>query len=388
LTAAGVKKSEFVKNAVFNSLTLMNQILTRREEILNEAVSISSPMKANKAYEDLSGLVVLTKQQNQTITLKQLQDLLATLHRKFDNFDQTTELLHAKYGKPGPVSLYWPHFIALSCGLWGLFSFVQSAVLSKWFNNTKDAVRGFVVDWIIQPIIQIYETVRHKEGRLGIMGSAALSADIQSLERMVVDFAKDQGVSDGDLDVLVENVKRGDISAVMKQYEIDLRSPIRSAFSGDLIRALLIQVHKTKVDGELAMSALDKLLKSNELNFAFFAVVPSAAILYLTTSRIHSALSSRNFYTLSLLTENVESSLWKISRILNRCTSRELSYMDEGQMLVQFHLLRMYAEGVRDGSRRERFLEDLRELEEGDLNVEQRFRVVGRLYRWNCKIPL
>jgi len=62
--------------------------------------------------------------------------------------------------------------------------------------------------------------------------------------------------------------------------------------------------------------------------------------------------------------------------------------MDEGQMLVQFHLLRMYAEGVRDGSRRERFLEDLRELEEGDLNVEQRFRVVGRLYRWNCKIPL
>ena len=39
--------------------------------------------------------------------------------------------------------------------------------------------------------------------------------------------------------------------------------------SGDLIQTLLIQVQKTKVDVDLAMAALDKLLKSNELNFAF-----------------------------------------------------------------------------------------------------------------------
>lgn len=38
---------------------------------------------------------------------------------------------------------------------------------------------------------------------------------------------------------------------------------------GDLIQMLLIQVQKTKVDVDLAMAALDKLLKSNELNFAF-----------------------------------------------------------------------------------------------------------------------
>jgi nuclear control of ATPase protein 2 len=36
---------------------------------------------------------------------------------------------------------------------------------------------------------------------------------------------------------------------------------------GDLIRALLIQVQKTKVDVELAMSGIDTLLKSQELVF-------------------------------------------------------------------------------------------------------------------------
>src|ERR1041384_6084098 len=50
---------------------------------------------------------------------------------------------------------------------------------------------------------------------------------------------------------------------------------------GDLIRTLLIQVQKTKVDLELSMTALDKLLKSNELNFAFLAVGPSIFLIYL-----------------------------------------------------------------------------------------------------------
>lgn len=45
---------------------------------------------------------------------------------------------------------------------------------------------------------------------------------------------------------------------------------------GDLIQTLLIQVQKTKVDVDLAMAALDKLLKSNELNFAFLGKMGTA----------------------------------------------------------------------------------------------------------------
>ena len=52
------------------------------------------------------------------------------------------------------------------------------------------------------------------------------------------------------------------------QKEINSYSTL-IGLSGDLIQTLLIQVQKTKVDVDLAMAALDKLLKSNELNFAF-----------------------------------------------------------------------------------------------------------------------
>ena len=104
---------------------------------------------------------------------------------------------------------------------------------------------------------------------------------------MVIDFAKDQGVTDvTTLNSLLKNVKRGDLTSVLLSYEKDIKNPLKNAISGDLIRTLLIQgdflfikVHKTKCDGELAMSALDKLLRSNELNFALLATVPSILLI-------------------------------------------------------------------------------------------------------------
>jgi nuclear-control-of-ATPase protein 2 len=99
---------------------------------------------------------------------------------------------------------------------------------------------------------------------------------------MVVDFAKDRGIQD--LSNISHQVQRGDISSVLRSYEQDIRQPIKNIvagndyltdFLGDIIRSLLIQLQKTKVDGELAMSALDRLLKANELNFALLAVIPT-----------------------------------------------------------------------------------------------------------------
>lgn len=46
---------------------------------------------------------------------------------------------------------------------------------------------------------------------------------------------------------------------------------------------LLIQVQKTKVDLDLAMAALDKLLRANELNFGLLAILPSLALFFVLT---------------------------------------------------------------------------------------------------------
>ncbi|CRK28288.1 hypothetical protein BN1708_018345, partial [Verticillium longisporum] len=101
---------------------------------------------------------------------------------------------------------------------------------------------------------------------------------------MVVDFATDNphfasasGAASGSISALTETdiaairakVNEGDVTPVLRAYEQDLRSPLKGAVRGDLIRSLLIQVQKTKVDLEVAISGIDALLKSQELVFGF-----------------------------------------------------------------------------------------------------------------------
>lgn len=65
---------------------------------------------------------------------------------------------------------------------------------------------------------------------------------------MVVAFATEkQTWSDADLDTLRQHIREGDLTTVLEVYEGDIKTPVRSAVSGTLIRSLLIQVQKAKV---------------------------------------------------------------------------------------------------------------------------------------------
>ena len=49
------------------------------------------------------------------------------------------------------------------------------------------------------------------------------------------------------LEALSRQVQMGDLTAVMQIYEEDIKSPLRSAVQGTLLRSLFIQVQKAKV---------------------------------------------------------------------------------------------------------------------------------------------
>ena len=53
-----------------------------------------------------------------------------------------------------------------------------------------------------------------------------------------------------------------------------MKGGVTSFLFGDMMRTLLIQIQKGKVDAESVMFALDKLIRANELNFQIFAAVP------------------------------------------------------------------------------------------------------------------
>lgn len=159
--------------------------------------------------------------------------------------------------RPGYLTRRWPYLLSLPLVgiVLGRTLYNSRATLFKYLTTAQETVRGFLVDWVVEPVTKILQTVRHgDQTALALMGKESLRSDLDSLERMVVAFGKDQyGLSGDELTELADRVRAGDLTSVLRVWEEDIKSPIRSAVAGSLIRTLLIQVQKVKVDGALAM---------------------------------------------------------------------------------------------------------------------------------------
>jgi nuclear control of ATPase protein 2 len=66
------------------------------------------------------------------------------------------------------------------------------------------------------------------------MGSESLNSDIESLERMVVSFAKDHGLPPSELDLIAEASRKGDLTVILQNYEDEIKSPFKNAMRGKI----------------------------------------------------------------------------------------------------------------------------------------------------------
>lgn len=201
-----------------------------------------------------------------------LEELLGT---HLPTHISTARTIVEQHGKPSLIVRYWiPGLILFlsSSTLLRLF-FNRKAEIKMWIQDLGTTTQDFWYNWVVEPLKRVIATIRHDEdSEVALMSKGSLEGDRASLERMVVEFAKDNSpngaiLSDAEVVEIRVKVKEGDLTPVLKAYEKDLRKPFAGAIRGDLIRALLIQTQKTKVDIEVAVSGIDALLKSQELVF-------------------------------------------------------------------------------------------------------------------------
>lgn len=184
--------------------------------------------------------------------------------------------LVVEYGRPSRLIRYWLPATALllsSSTLLRIFVNRRADIMA-WVRDFGATAMDFWYNWVVEPVKKIVGTIRHDEdSEVAIMSKGSLEGDRASLERMVVDFAIDNPDTSGapltpsQIADIRAKVKEGDLTPVLKAYERDLRKPFMGTLRGDLVRALLIQIQKTKVDVEVAISGIDALLKSQELVF-------------------------------------------------------------------------------------------------------------------------
>ncbi|KAK6532272.1 Nuclear control of ATPase protein 2 [Arthrobotrys megalospora] len=314
-------------------------------------------------------------------------------------------------GRPSWIVRYWIPITALLFSSGTLLRFLvnRQEAIHIWIQEAGETAYEFWDNWVVDPIKRIISTIRTGEDEdVALMSRESLISDRESLERMVVEFAIDNPsaaldnastpLSPAEIELIRENVKQGDLTPVLRVYEQDMKKPIRGAITGELLRSLLIQIQKTKVDVEVAVSGIDNMLKSQQLLFGMLGLTPGVLIVVGTTRWIRGAWGGRSGIKKGEAKGRMVRILRHIDRILStsaayRATkgrgaevrgerSSILTFKEHGLLLCEIHVLRELAGYVLPrGVVMKEFLEDLEEMGSIRNGVRAQRGVVERV-RW------
>jgi nuclear-control-of-ATPase protein 2 len=311
------------------------------------------------------------------------------------NHITTSRKLTAEYGRPSKLVRYWLPVSVLLLSSTTIFRiFVnRKAEIMTWIRDLGATVRDFWLNWVIEPVKKIIGTIRHdKESEVAIMSKESLKGDRDSLERMVVDFAidhpkistGDSALSETQISEIRTKVKEGDLTPVLRAYERDLRRPFIGTVRGDLVRTMLIQIQKTKVDVEVAISGIDALLKSQELVFGFVGLTPGVLVCFAAFRYLGGVFGNRRGLQKGQKAGQTVRVLRNIDRILTLATPTQnnlLSYKDHGLLLCEVHVLRNSAKRLFPGEIEREFLEDVADLCNINSGIQAQLKVLDRI-RW------
>ncbi|UPX14286.1 uncharacterized protein EKO05_0004775 [Ascochyta rabiei] len=294
-------------------------------------------------------------------------------------------------GRPCRLVRYWlpaTVFLLSSTTLLRIVVHRQEEI-KTWIRELGQTVIDFWTNWVVEPTKKVIGTIRHDEdSEVSIMSKRSLESDRASLERMVVDFAVKNpdgpALNESQIADIRAKVREGDLTTVLKSYEKDIQSPVKGAIVGNLASALLIQVQKTKVDVELAMSGIDSILKSQELLFGFIGLTPGVLVSIGVYRWLRGVFSSRKGVQQWAKQGQLLLILRNTDRILTAARPTEfgeMSYQDHGLLLCEVHLLRQAASGVLPRRIFHEFLVEIDELVDVRSGLERQQKVVERI-RW------
>lgn len=256
-------------------------LLASASHDLERALSIHSTSQLTQ-HVILLSLALSPSPQSQSLQPRLDQEFLVQLEESNKYHSQEIDTLR----RPSRLVRIWPRLVIIPPTIYfvsrTLYRSRESIV--EHFKEATVTVRVFWESWVLQPIRNILDTIRTggDEG-VRVISKDALRADMESLERMTIALGTEKlGYTPEQIESLRQQIQQGDLTPVLQVYENDIKSPIRSAVTGTLIRGLLIQVQKLKVDVDFALSGIDKLLRSQELTFGFVGVAPALAVVYLS----------------------------------------------------------------------------------------------------------
>ncbi|CAN3373779.1 hypothetical protein DIURU_005811 [Diutina rugosa] len=245
-------------------------------------------------------------------------------------------------------------------------------------HNLVDTTVGFFRNWVVEPLNNMFSILR-QDNDLSITSRDSLKSDMTSLERMLLDYAHDENISVTP-EQIHQDILKGDMTMVMSKYEQEIRTPIKSLMKGDLVRSLLIQIQRSKVDGAIAINGIDKLIKSQQLLFGLVSVSPSVFILYKLWGWIFRSkplmIDGKQLNVMCLRSLNA------IESYLVQASTGEFC---EGDLLVEVINLIIISKPFIPAQLVSQYVNDLNEISNPSYSIETKLRLVQKV--WNMYGP-
>ncbi|KAF8627426.1 hypothetical protein AX17_006241 [Amanita inopinata Kibby_2008] len=310
--------------------------------------------------------------------------------------------------RPSAIVLLWPKLFLLPplCIYALRYAYTSRMTITQVAQDARETVVGFMRGWLIEPLKDVFRTVRAGGEDGVIVRRETVAADLNSLERMALSLAKDElHYGTEQLQDFSQKIRVGDLTPILELYEEDIKHPMKSALLGTLLRSVFIQVQKAKVDIDQTLTGIDRLLKSQELTFAFVGVAPALSIVYLMGGSIISLYfggRGRGKYGGRAKRAVVWVIVRRIERLLitqpskktpvsgddlyhrdSEVHSTAIAPLTSGLLLLAVARLRTFAEVyLPEGSRlQEGFLEDVADLEDPELGRRDKISIINRMWR-------
>ncbi|EPY50465.1 Nca2 [Schizosaccharomyces cryophilus OY26] len=327
----------------------------------------------------------LLKLLNSSPKINHAEDLMAIFESILEPSEQFLEA--KEYFSPSALERGWLKALMTLLASWMTIRFITKNQhnLLAWMEYLYSTMADFVNNWVYKPILGILDTIRSNraDSQIAVIQTKSLESDMQSLQRMVLDFVRDTSTSAIDLDLVRAQVHDGDLTPVLQAYEHDLKTPLKTAITGNLIRTLLIQLQKTKVDVEVTLSGIDRLLKSQQLVFATVGITPSIVFCYALTMQFKKNFLNKSVLSLSERRQRFRQAMRDVERILLRSGKKKtLEDQEYGLLVFQVNSMAELSKDLAISKPvREDLIQDLEDIQTNAYGISSQLRAIDRIYR-------
>ncbi|UJR15273.1 hypothetical protein I4U23_002227 [Adineta vaga] len=269
-------------------------------------------------------------------TQSDLLDVIEVYSQILNSFDEFRSKLIEKihlYERPTHLKRYLPYYVCFTAlGFYTIYKvYTNKTGIMNYIFTTYESLKFFLNEHLILPLKTIYTSTFESNASENAYENSQLNYTNSKkiLEEMLEEYGRQHASTlaqvnnvtvEEFLSTLHEHARNEDMNVVMKNYQQELNSPIRSALLGDLIKGILIQVQKVKVDGEGLIIQIDQLMKQNQINFSLLATIPAILIITFmsiaTKNIVSDRLINRRKFDLTTIREQIIRRLREIEHIL------------------------------------------------------------------------